>query len=522
MSDHRRPTTVREFFSTALAIFAVLILGETPSSLAADSQPAGSQHSISPERAADSLENDLSDTWFSISLQNQKVGFVHETTRRVEINGKTIIRNELQTTAEYRNEYASYEIEEAEVYDFEASPPYALVEAHIMGQRQGVPYRATIARSGTRYTLTANRNGESKTKDLPHLSFGFHDSVDLQRWVRQKPTPGDTATSKSLSILTGKTTLEEVSLVRSPQTTTNAEDSLYEIVEKKNPRGRLFLDDRGHVNGAWYPSGIQLKRVAETEAKASRGKLPMILETVPVDRPLGSPSRIETLILSFSAPASAIPEGSQQTSSFAHGRVQVMLGANFPDSARVSIEDEKKALEAARDYPLADTEFRAFAHEAVHGASAPREKVANAIHFVYRFIHWDDRPGRSIAEIRKERIGNCTAFAMLLTAVLRAEGVPTREVVGFVYTGDMGQALGSHMWNEVALDGMWVAVDASRDQLRADATHVKIDERNFSASELFERNAFVSVEKVVRRPAGSKSWFRLLSSAFAASVALLL
>ena len=48
--------------------------------------------------------------------------------------------------------------------------------------------------------------------------------------------------------------------------------------------------------------------------------------------------------------------------------------------------------------------------------------------------------------------GDCTEYAMLMAAMCRAEGVPSKTAIGLIYADTKtGPALGFHMWTEVWL-----------------------------------------------------------------------
>jgi hypothetical protein len=65
--------------------------------------------------------------------------------------------------------------------------------------------------------------------------------------------------------------------------------------------------------------------------------------------------------------------------------------------------------------------------------------------------------------------GDCNEHAVLLAALGRAVGIPTRVVAGAVY---LDGAFLYHAWCEVWL-GQWVAIDPAFHQFPADATHIK-------------------------------------------------
>jgi len=75
----------------------------------------------------------------------------------------------------------------------------------------------------------------------------------------------------------------------------------------------------------------------------------------------------------------------------------------------------------------------------------------------------------------------------------RAAGIPTRVAVGLVYAEHL-QGFGFHMWNEVLVDGRWVAIDPTLNQTEVDATHLKLDVTSFDGVSPYE--VFLSVVHV--------------------------
>ncbi len=62
------------------------------------------------------------------------------------------------------------------------------------------------------------------------------------------------------------------------------------------------------------------------------------------------------------------------------------------------------------------------------------------------------------AEVIRNRRGTCVGYAMLLTALARAAGIPARFLMGYVYLNGIW---GGHAWTEVLADGAWVPLDAA-------------------------------------------------------------
>lgn len=86
--------------------------------------------------------------------------------------------------------------------------------------------------------------------------------------------------------------------------------------------------------------------------------------------------------------------------------------------------------------------------------------------------HLEQRPVPGVPsalDTLSSRVGDCNEHSTLFAALARSVGVPTRIVVGLVYTE---QGFGYHAWNEVRVEGGWVSVDPTWDQLPVDVGHV--------------------------------------------------
>ena len=93
------------------------------------------------------------------------------------------------------------------------------------------------------------------------------------------------------------------------------------------------------------------------------------------------------------------------------------------------------------------------------------------------YLNLEKRPVVSIpsaVEVLRTRRGDCNEHATLLTALLRAAGIPARISIGLVYTR---QKFFYHAWTEAYL-GEWISMDATLDQMPVDVTHVKFVEGN--------------------------------------------
>lgn len=61
-------------------------------------------------------------------------------------------------------------------------------------------------------------------------------------------------------------------------------------------------------------------------------------------------------------------------------------------------------------------------------------------------------------EVIRDRRGTCVGYAVLLTSLARAAGIPARFLMGYVYLNGIW---GGHAWTEVYVDGVWVPLDSA-------------------------------------------------------------
>lgn len=102
--------------------------------------------------------------------------------------------------------------------------------------------------------------------------------------------------------------------------------------------------------------------------------------------------------------------------------------------------------------------------------------------------------------------GDCTEFAVLLAAVARARGIPTRIVVGVAYSSRFSgrkDVFSPHMWVQAWDGGRWTSYDAALDGF--DSTHIALaigDGDPAAVSSAFAALSMLRIEKagVLRAP----------------------
>lgn len=121
------------------------------------------------------------------------------------------------------------------------------------------------------------------------------------------------------------------------------------------------------------------------------------------------------------------------------------------------------------------------AKKAVGNATTDLQRIRRLRSFVTDYITSEglDVSYASALETIATRRGDCTEFAVLLAALARSQGIPTRVVSGLVYTDRFAGAsrmFVPHTWDQVWLEDRWVSFDAAQRQF--DTTHIALSVGN--------------------------------------------
>lgn len=133
----------------------------------------------------------------------------------------------------------------------------------------------------------------------------------------------------------------------------------------------------------------------------------------------------------------------------------------------------EKYLEATPLIQSNTSAMEALAQTIIGGNTDAQNAVRALTKWVYQNI--EKRPTLSIPsalEVLRTKQGDCNEHAVLLAALCRATGIPTKVCAGLVYVKG---SFYYHAWLEVYLKG-WVSVDPTMNQFPADVTHIRFIE----------------------------------------------
>lgn len=216
----------------------------------------------------------------------------------------------------------------------------------------------------------------------------------------------------------------------------------------------------------------------------------MVSTFVRPDKAVVDPLRVSvgTFTLDFvEEDAPILPEtGSQTVTSVRGTKATVTIDASFPHPAPEADKDNPAFLEASAMVTCKDSRVKGIAEAGVKGIDPDDvlERARALRRTVYKHISTKnlDVGFAAAAEVARTRKGDCTEHAVLLTAVLRAAGIPSRIAGGLIFAEQFAGAkgiFGYHMWSQalITVDGSarWIDLDATLSlEPGYDATHIAL------------------------------------------------
>ncbi|MCA9291552.1 MAG: transglutaminase domain-containing protein, partial [Phycisphaerales bacterium] len=219
---------------------------------------------------------------------------------------------------------------------------------------------------------------------------------------------------------------------------------------------------------------MEARLVTEADALQKADKAPelMVSTFVRPSRAIERPLKATTATYVLRVTDGALPDlpsaGAQRVSPREDGALVLTVDVN--DMQRASGEDE--ANEAYRESSaMANTEDPQIVKLAARGVrkakdDSPLAKAEALRAFVHRYINKKDlgTAFASASETAQTRSGDCSEHGVLLCALLRAQGIPSRVASGLVYADAFAGSesiFGWHMWTQALVDGRWVDLDAT-------------------------------------------------------------
>lgn len=451
-----------------------------------------------PLRAAapptDPPQGRFDETWMAVMLGGDQIGYAHMESLREQDN----IRSTTDTVFRLSRAGTAVELRMTEGYtETLAGQPLAFNSEMVLGA-------GPIVRRGTiengRIRVTTEQFGVQREQELDYPAGA------LMPWgamLRQLQHPLASGTVLDFPMFVPSLALN----VAVPTRTEIFEKERVKLlgVEQEAFRTRLtttvngvpVLTD-GWIDEQWRPlkqtmkvMGLELEMVFCDKATALRTltAAEMFVNTlIPIGQPLERDNLRSVTFLLAVEPGGKMPDlpATDMQEVVALTGHEVRVRVRLPDhsgleAAGPSVPGPELAefLSPTLFITSDDPQVRALAREAVGGETNPyrmadllRRKVSETVRTVGLGTAF-----ATAAEVCRKREGDCTENGVLLAALGRAVGIPSRVVTGLIYVpalGDRHDIMGFHMWTQFWIAGRWIDLDAAWDQTVCDPTHIAL------------------------------------------------
>jgi hypothetical protein len=161
---------------------------------------------------------------------------------------------------------------------------------------------------------------------------------------------------------------------------------------------------------------------------------------------------------------------------------------------------EPAAAEYLASCPFINCDEKAvkeLARKAAGDETDPWKKAVRLEKWVHANLRVDQStPMTPAAQTARDLCGDCRNHALLLAALCRAEGVPSRIAVGLLYVDKAKQPqMGFHMWTEVYINGRWLGIDGIVGKGGVGGSHIKIADNSWRGVESL--TPFLPVRRVL-------------------------
>ncbi len=259
-------------------------------------------------------------------------------------------------------------------------------------------------------------------------------------------------------------------------------------------RSTEYVDRRGvTVRSEVNLGGIKMVMLeAERDLALSNFSAPemmagtLVRPSRPIDDPRDTKRAMYVLSLIDGEPMPDLPTvAAQRVERIDANRVRVTVNVDYTPVAPAHEVADRRYIDPSTAADAADPAIINLAKRALEGVPADPAKRAEALRIFTHYYIDQKSLGVGFAtasEVCATREGDCSEHGVLLAALLRADGIPSRVVSGVVYVDSFvgeRQVFGFHMWTQALITHAgrprWIDLDATMpDTVTFDATHIAL------------------------------------------------
>lgn len=358
--------------------------------------------------------------------------------------------------------------------DTDGKPRGFHYEREEAGGRMTTDGRATCGADGCTMDITMVV-GDSPQKTQVKMPVGVTLGAGLELQARQACKAGGSWKGKVFAEeLAALQDAEFTAVASAAGCTVKSSMGPVQTIETLDATGRSLRSEIPVMNAVAVPEG--------SPAPGGQGEKPLdvLASSTWKGAPLPpKPGRVRFTLTTATGDAVNIPQDRRQKVVTRKGKALVVEVSRVPEGLPDALTDaeRKRALSSTPYEPLDDPRILAAAREARGTARTTREVVHNVVMWVFERVQSKDlaRAYAPATATLQSREGDCTEHSVLASALLKANGVPTRIADGVIAFSEGGVGrLGYHEWVEVYLEGEgWVPADPTFGEPEAGPNRVK-------------------------------------------------
>ncbi len=455
---------------------------------------------VQPPATAEELEQLTGTDWFAVSILGQPNGYARIESDVIDgENGPQLrVTEELKVLVNIRGQHLEASKSQVTIHDQQLRPISIEMVRNELGRASELSAHVEgsemVVRTGSGSTEDGGAPANAGRLEIPE-DFAS-DQIIALRLNRGELQPGDTLSYSVYDPEVDVIDRHNVTIAER-KTVDGTEVTVVEAAsEKLGVEVVSWIDDAGRLVRQSVPGVMQLtlERVSEEEALASLAPFE-IKNTIEVEEHLPLVRSLKQVRLRVQRDVGPAAELLAQTP-----RQQITEDGSdaMVTTSREHPPDESLPLPITGDrmepYLAATTQVQSDAPRIIEKAReivgdetnswAAAQKLCSWVHRRMHSVSSDPRPVTAL-EVLDSMRGDCTEHAILMAALGRAVGLPTKLATGLAYVGG---EFGYHAWTEVYV-GRWVEMDPSWGEMTVDAGHIlvyssSLDQASFAQASL--------------------------------------
>lgn len=454
----------------------------------------GDQSRRTDSTEVDQAFDDRWETWEVYYVEDRPVGLSHVTAQPVD-DDRTNRSVQYVVNDRILLSRGSAQITQVLKQTSTETPNGQLVDFHSEWQRGPLVTRFTGSVNNSKLVVETRRGQRRATHRIPWESKR-RGLIAVEQTLRRHPMrPGDSRILKTLMPITHQLATVRLDCVgeASVPLIDGQHHPMLEVVkrvlidDRMASQSVMWIDRDGHTKRT-YTSSLNLLtyRTDEATAEAASREVPHRESTawVNVTGELHDPAQTQRVAYRVSSSTSSSDREDSPVIEPAPGQYVRAQNDGWFD-VLVSRRDERvakrfAAIEQGTDQGDLDAtavlDFRSRSVREISQAAiasddlSDRELALEMTRTVHALMTWltaadsesPDAAGvRPASEVARRTRGDSADHAVLLTALLRGRGIPSRLALGLRYLSGDPTAMGYHVWTIAHVDGRWVPLDAT-------------------------------------------------------------